>query len=219
MRKKNLVLVVCLLLGCESFSQSSNLGDGAANQQNLEALGDQFGGTVLAFDQRYSGVKGSPLVFEEWQAATVFQDGNAFKLELNINALDNDILARRNKNRIIVNKQKVDSIIVTTDGDKIFYETIENCICERIVVGSYSLYKEFKKEILKADFKGAYSANRTSDEIVNKTVFHYKNENSKLTLVKKKNLKETFADQKKLINKTDINDQKSLMLFFQSVNK
>ncbi len=163
---------------------SDLLTQGGSGTAFLESLtsGNVTGSSVTAFDNRYEGVKGTPFWFDDWSMGSVLYDNTLFskELEYRYDVIKNDlhIKFRSGEVRIPDNfhilqfslKDKAgkthffDHALVPDERPDQFYEVLYS--------GKQTqLLKLVKKELRKADYKGAYSSDQRSDEFITKAKY------------------------------------------------
>lgn len=212
-------------------AQSISNTDGYERNENIRELGSTDGtGNVRTFDNRYEGVKGTPFVFEEWYPGEIFLS-NKEKISiahLNYNSFENEIVYKEDGSDVIrlVNKYKVDLFQLKKDGEiKTFIPvSLKNDAQAVFVEVLYDLdsrvYKVYKKEFLKANYEGGYSADRRHDEFIDKyDVMILKAGESTLYKVKssKKYILSLFPENEKEIsayiksNKPDLKEAEALV--------
>lgn len=181
-KKKMKLALSCLglLITCASMAQSISNTDGYERNENLRELGSTDGtGNVRTFDNRYEGVKGSPYVFAEWYPGEVFLSGKQKVVikDLNYNCFDNEIAYKDPATEVIrlMNRYKVDFFQLDMDGEKLTFVPLklsddgEAVFAEILYDLSSKVYKVYRKEFLKANYEGGYSADRKYDEFVDKS--------------------------------------------------
>ena len=136
----------------------------------------------MAFDNRYEGVKGTPFLFDDWSLGSVLYDNTLFskELEYRYDVIKNDLHIRFRSGEVRIpdnfhilqfslkDKQGkthfFDHALVTGERTDQFYEVLYS--------GKQTqLLKLVKKELRKADYKGAYSTDQRSDEFTTKTKY------------------------------------------------
>ncbi|WP_448519293.1 hypothetical protein [Rhodoflexus sp.] len=156
-------------------------------QQNLDALGSPaLGGSnvVLSFDTRYKGFLNSPYLLESWvKGDLLFKNGTKYsEIDLKLNTYSDQIIVRKRDtgDSIIVDKDAVKQFMLVDDkGQQMFFRKLTNP--ETKLTGffhvlyegkQYNLLAHYKKTILQADYKGAYSAGRYYDEFLTATTYY-----------------------------------------------
>ncbi|MGK7393515.1 MAG: hypothetical protein ACNS62_03045 [Candidatus Cyclobacteriaceae bacterium M3_2C_046] len=159
----------------------SQVSDGYDAQSNLNDVGhDGHIGVVRTFNHAYEGVKGSPLLFEEWQKGDVtLVTGKLYEnVDLKLDLYQNELISKsRTKQAIYLNRSQVDhfSIIDPQTSQKHLYEKIsftnnakglepDQYLEVLFDNNQVKLLRYPQKIFVKADYKGAYSAGRAFDE-------------------------------------------------------
>jgi len=186
-------------------------------QENLNVIGDI--GTSKAnlvarvYDTRYQGVKGTPYLYEDWRLGDIiFTDSllaknELFKLDLYNNEL---ILFKDKKDSFLLDKSKVLMFVLQSNEPNQYFFFKKMNVNEETYKSNFKylqvlfdkkikLYALRGKELLKADYIGAYSANRPYDELLDEDFFYIQKPNesilTKLRLNKKNLMK--FVDNYK----------------------
>jgi hypothetical protein len=130
------------------------------------------------FDNRYSGVKGQPTVFEDFVYGNVnMKSGErAEGQELNYDAVANELIVRSRiyKRVLAVRTELVDSFeLINADGDTLFFKKVtEKGFCQVVYEGNMRVYLKYVKQVARANHGGAYNSNaRTFDEFVDANVY------------------------------------------------
>ncbi|KAA9339405.1 hypothetical protein F0P96_01945 [Hymenobacter busanensis] len=158
---------------------------GAAVSESLSAL--SRGAVGFSYDDRYTGVKGSPYVMRVWQPADITLNTNVRipSVRLKYDALRNQLLARPDNSRpdsVMLNIASVKSFAfqdALRPGERRVFRRFEEApvladkqaFVEVLHEGQYTLLKRYGKEFRKANFKGAYSENRPYDEVLDRTQY------------------------------------------------
>lgn len=188
--------------------------------------------TLRGFDYRYQGVRGTPLLWEDWKpAAIIFAGRDSFSPEVQVNLdLFDQYLFFRLKTGAI-GQLKADKITAVKfagepGGDDMLFKTFP----ERQIEGGKSdapafyqviydhtfvLLKSVRKTFRKADYEGPFSADRRYDEYLEKVTYWIKEKDgpfTKLNLNKKslaKALPEQVVNIKRLWKQDD--DEKAIV--------
>lgn len=195
--------IVLAFFFCSSLA-FAQVAEGLDKQSNLNDMG---GGGLMgrSFDYRYEGTKGSPFVFDDFKSATlIFQNGKKGEGALiNIDSYNNEVVYKRAEQAppIILEKSKIFEIIVndlmierkfaivnSTDGSLV--------VREIIFEGKFRYGATLSKDLLKADYQGAYSSNRPYDEFVDKSEFFVQRDNEMTTFkLNNRSLKSVFPKE------------------------
>ncbi|GAA4380046.1 hypothetical protein [Hymenobacter koreensis] len=171
---------------------------GLAATENINSI--TRGAMAFAYDDRYEGVRGTPYVMRMWLPADITLNSNVRipSVRLKYDALRNHILARPDNTRpdsVLLNPASVKSFAfqdaLVPNQRRLFRRFDEaqspsekQAFVEVLYEGQYSLLKHYRKEYRKANFKGAYSDNRTYDEVIDRTVYYLRRPNGTIAEVK-----------------------------------
>jgi len=238
---KPYILFLLTLISITCIAQTTPDPTAYEAKENLRVLGSVYStGTVRTFDNRYEGVKGSPYVFEEFRQGEVFlKNKNKVKIQdLNYNCFENEIAYKDPATDAIrlLNRFQVD-LFTIQDGDKELTfvplkleEDAEAIFAELLYNKGSIAYKVYKKEWVKANYEGGYSADRPYDEFVDKYDLYFLKKGDKNLHKAKKSKKQVltaFPDQKSAIssffksNKLDLREEESLvklLKYYDSLN-
>lgn len=224
--RKWTTMVALSVMAMSGYAQATN---GAAAEQNLEEIGD--GIAFRSFDNRYEGTKGSPMLFEQFQKASIeLSDGKAFEnVYVNIDFYQNKVFVNRTSQ--VIEPNVAVSKVEFADSKKIFVSGKDLgdsgiFMAELLSSGDVNLYAVRGKKFLKASYTGAYSANKPYDEFIDKTSYYVQKKEGQLMpfKAKKKSLLEYVPMSKKelsdylLKENMDLGNEKDLVRFFNYVN-
>ena len=154
-------------------------------QQILNEVGRDFNqGAVQTFDERYEGVQGTPLLFEQWTPGKVItRDGQVFaNAQLKYDLYQDEIVVKHPYDHAVIpDKRTIDrfSMAAAPSGDSLHFIRVDYLPDNRkfppnqfaqVLYGSLSdrdsstLLAVHTKKLIKANYEGAYSANRPYDE-------------------------------------------------------
>jgi hypothetical protein len=136
----------------------------------------------MAFDNRYEGVKGTPFFFDDWSLGSVLYDNTLFdkELEYRYDVIKNDlhIKFRSGEVRIPDNFHILQFSLKDQSGKTHFFDhaLVQGERVDQFYEVLYSgkqtqLLKLVKKDLRKADYKGAYSTDQRSDEFTKTTKY------------------------------------------------
>jgi hypothetical protein len=200
---RTLLIYLSLIITVSLTAQNVSPPEGYEAKENLRELGSLDGtGNVRTFDYRYEGVKGTPYVFEDFRQGEVFlkSKNKVAVSNLNYNCFENEIVYMEPASSVIriMNKLLVD-LFTISDGDEVLtfvpirLDGDAEAIFAEVLYNKGSLvYKVYKKEWVKANYEGGYSADRRYDEFVDKYDLYflkkgdhilYKAKNSKKQLI------------------------------------
>ncbi|UXE66938.1 MAG: hypothetical protein KA713_21330 [Chryseotalea sp. WA131a] len=203
------LFLLLLLIGKTVF------GQGVESQTNINQLGATNDPTqmVRQFDNRYQGIKGSPLFWDGYVSGVLkFKDGRIYRVKsLNYDLVDDSFIYKlESDNRVLVLKNaetfKADSSLCPEDF--CFFKRFDFSNSEApsgyfavLAEGRNFFLCKISKTILKADFKGAYSANQNMDRFIEERRFYIVDPDGKISLFKnsQKSVTELFPLNKNLI--------------------
>jgi hypothetical protein len=174
------IIILIALISTTCFAQTSPVPTGYEAKENLRELGSLSGtGNVRTFDNRYEGTKGTPYVFEQWFPGEVFMKNKKRIIieEMNYNCYDNEVayLDPSSKTVMLINRYTVDLFYLKSGVDTLVFVPIQleedktPVFAQVMYKGESSLYKRYGKEFVRANYEGAYSADRTYDEFADKS--------------------------------------------------
>lgn len=194
---------------------------GLTGAQNLAAIGklnpNAPGG--LSFDDRYEGVKGSPYLFDTLMTSFLRIKGqNEFmNIETNINAYENSLLYRNpSTGRLYeIAAHNISDLVVISNNEELYFRSTEGLsfekpmkeplLCQVLNSGKAQFIRIPRKVFIKADYRGAYTADRRYDEF--RTEYRYflsgpDNICYQVNLTKK-SIEKVYPDKKELIRNFD----------------
>ena len=132
--------------------------------------------SIYTFDNRYTGVLGSPYLFEDWKKATLTiknsktqEPYSVSDISVKIDAHTHKVFVRPNKSNLVLElDQGIRTITLygETDSINIIQRLINDKLSftQNIYEGEVTIVKHFVRKFREADYEGAYSAGRTYDE-------------------------------------------------------
>lgn len=209
-----LLVVICIIPGLFAQTEETKIGTyersslNAADVANLNAVNP----SAVGFDDRYEGVKGTPLLYDDWMVGDLYLFNKTLikSLKLNLNVYEQSLyyLSTDNEQTLAVPNNKIQEIHVFVDGntsifrkfspDQFEKKTDPDQFFEVLASGKYTFLKLSKKLFKEADYKGAYSADRRYDEFVSSTSYYLTNQEGIFIKLKPsiKSLGKLFPDQK-----------------------
>lgn len=198
-------------------------------------------GNAVTFDDRYEGVKGTPYIFSEWQKGLVFPSKmDAIHIDLlNFDRHSLELCHKETDDSkpLLLNKYLIDSFQVMHATDTLNFlrirlpEASDYCFMELVYSGSATLFLDYGKTFVEANYEQAYSADRRYDEFRDEPTYFIQFEaEEKLHAIKssKKQTSSLFgsSSQKMLTYfKSEKNALKSradlisMMKFYDSINQ
>lgn len=227
---KNTLLLI-LILSC-GFNLSVGQGlDGLEGQANLQMLGGS-GLSARTFDNRYEGVEGFPTLVKDFVRGRIkMNKDQVLKTDyINYDVFNDEVFVFKSGKELIVSRTNVQSFEMDVNGEILTFSKQKNSEGEIgyyqvLVQGEFSLFIKHKKIFRKADYQGAYSANRTKDEFTDEQKFYWAKDD--LDLVKLKNKKSLLnelgdgaAKAEKFIKENNLktDSQDDLLRLFQYLN-
>jgi len=220
MRKLSLIIIY-ILLCTPVFSQGGKLYQtGTSADQNLKAILDiapySIGGT--GFDNRYQGVKGSPMLFDTLKNSFLKIKGkdNYIELKSDLDLAGNTLIFRHPSTGKLLSLPSVyiDEVVIVTGGKHLKYRTTSGINFEKELAGQkffqvlmeepYQFIKMTDKRFIEANYKGAYSADIRYDEFETKFRYFIMTSDGLFHQVQltRKSLTKLFPDSKGLISKS-----------------
>lgn len=147
-------------------------------------------GQVRTFDERYEGVRGTPLLFDNWVSGRVmFMDDQVLEYDsvFNIDAVNSEILILLpSGNAVSVRTKRIREAVLNIDEQSHQFVPVvadrvtrlaENdfVLLEKLDCGDkIALYRWERKQFREADYKGGYSAERPYDEYLAKAYYFFR---------------------------------------------
>jgi hypothetical protein len=174
------ILILISLVSIPGLAQTKPDPTATEAKENVRELGSLSGtGNVRTFDNRYEGTKGSPYVLEEWVPGEVRMRNEQRILikEMNYNCFDNEVAYLDPSSRavMLINKYTIDHFSLNAGQDTLLFVPIKldgdkTAMFARVLYqGESTLYKLYGKEFIRANYEGAYSADRKYDEFADKS--------------------------------------------------
>jgi hypothetical protein len=192
--------------------------DGVQKQQNLEAIGNPGNqGVVQSFDNRYEGVRGNPYLLEDWiKGEIIMRDSSVHEgIPLRYDVYTDELLAKRNnKIEIVIDKNQIRGFQLGKPGIpnfarfikavylKDFKEVAPDRFVQVLYDGPTALYAIKKKNLIKANYQGAYSPGRNYDEFTDAvSKFYIRTPTGKFAEIKPKEkaVMKILSDEKKKV--------------------
>ncbi len=207
MKKRFILILFSMSVMLASYAQTTNTTtlDGQEAFRNLNSQGN-----MRTYDNRYDGIKGSIYVGGWEKGILVMEDKKTYsEIPLKYNAFENVLAVKKSdKDSIFINAANISSFTTPSLGKFMKEPDLAKNNPEEIFrfyqvlyEGKNVLFKKYKKELLKADYKGAYSSGRNYDEFVERQEYFIKKEDNTYMDAKmnEKTLFEIFPDRVKFI--------------------
>jgi hypothetical protein len=220
-----------LLIAFSTTIQAQGL-DGLEGQTNLQMLGGN-GMSARTFDNRYEGVDGFPTLVKDFVKGRIkMNKDQVVKADkMNYDVFHDEIFVLKSGKELVVGVSVVTSFEMDVNGTTLLFskqknEEGETGYYQVLTQGNFSLFIKHKKIFRKADYQGAYSANRTKDEFLDEQKFYWSKGDSNLMVLKnKKSLLNELGSQAEKAetfiktNKLKIDSQDHLLSLFQYLNE
>lgn len=204
------VAALLLLSFCyTSFAQQPAGQDAFVNALNLGGQGN----VARTWDNRYEGVRGTPYLKNAWQNAQLTSvEGKVYSnVPLKYDVYSN-LLAVKNSKGDSISSETINIKEFTWVGTGMTFvkePLLDNAtdiknfsrFYQQLFKGNKTTFlKNYRKELLKADYQGGYSANRRYDELIDEVDYFLKkgNQIEKIKLNEKSVLKFTFDKEKEV---------------------
>lgn len=213
--------LVLVLSSASLFSQATDpYQKGYSAEQNLKAIGrvNPYSPGGMGFDNRYQGVVGSPLLFDQLlpSLVKVNTEEKYLNIESNLDVFQNRLIFSHpaTKNLMYIPAQIIDEVIIDIKGENLIFRTtkdkkfdpgIDNIRFYQVLYSNGSaLVKLAVKKLIPADYQAVYSADRRYDEFDTKFLYYYLGPDvvfHKITPTKK-SLVMVFPAKRDIIEKT-----------------
>ena len=179
MKNCMLILLSCLAWGVGNAQQPTIAAD---PEQNLRTLGNltPYSAGALGFDNRYEGIEGTPLLFDNWRTGSILfvkQDTFGAPLKINVDLITQVIMVQLQNGSIgeisgayvqaikVVEPGRSQSrkYIVAREGDIEGMRSVRPKFYEALHQGEFTFLKSVQKKFEKANYTGAYSPDKRSD--------------------------------------------------------
>lgn len=231
-RVDNNTSIFLLLLICISTTTLAQGLEGLEGQANLQMLGGS-GTSARTFDNRYEGVDGFPTLVKEFVKGRIkMNKDQVVKADkMNYDVFHDEIFVLKSGKELVVGISVVTSFEMDVNGTTLIFSKQKNEDGEAgyyqvLTQGNFSLFVKHKKIFRKADYQGAYSANRTKDEFLDEQKFYWAKDDSNLMVLKnKKSLLDNLGAQAEKAesfiktNKLKMDSQDHLLSLFQYLNE
>ncbi|NBP69070.1 MAG: hypothetical protein EBR30_10310 [Cytophagia bacterium] len=206
--------------------------EGLEGQTNLQMLSGS-GMSARTFDNRYEGVDGFPTLVKDFVKGRIkMNKDQVVKADkMNYDVFHDEIFVLKSGKELVVGTSVVTSFEMDVNGTTMLFskqknEDGETGYFQVLTQGNFSLFIKHKKIFRKADYQGAYSANRTKDEFLDEQKFYWSKGDSNLMVLKNKKslLNELGAQAEKAesfikTNKLKLDSQDHLLGLFQYLNE
>lgn len=208
------------------FSQASTIYQkGLSAEENLKAingLGPYKTGSI-GFDARYEGIKGSTRMLDTLLPSFIRLKGQDIfiQLQADIDLVNNRVVYIHPSSKkmfsipaeeiaeLIIKKDELETLFRTTSGKVFEKEMSPVRFCQILKDGNYQFIKIPHKYFVKADYKGAYSADRRYDEYKSVSKYYLLGPDSVFHQIQlnKKSLTKLYPNKKDIIQNSDGEDK------------
>lgn len=171
---RTITLVICHYLAvCLAFAQTNDFD----KQVNVNAIGTVSSNTVRPVTMQYQGVKGDPYLVSEFRPGKLtLENKMEYKnILINVDLVSNELLVRQSKidAPLLINRKDVFEAAIQLDFDTTVLvrkfdlpkKPAQYCIV--LFEGAeFSVIIHSYKQLLKADYSGAYNQGKNYDEII-----------------------------------------------------
>lgn len=187
---------------------------------------------AVGFDDRYEGVKGTPLLYDDWMEGNLFLKDNRWVRNIKMNLDIHDgflyILTPENGQTFTLSNEEINEVHLFSEGETILFQKFlpeqfekkidPDQLFEVLAQGECTFLKLSKKLFKEADYQGAYSADRRYDEFVPSTSYYLTNSEGLFEKIKltEKALCKLFPDQKsrirEIVKNTGISEGEEMVM-------
>ena len=221
MKKLIICLSLSLFLAVNAFSQqlseaTQRVFKSVENMQSVINL-NKISQTGITFDTRYEGIRGTPRLADTLLPSFLKLQGQEYYFEISadLDLVGNAVIYAKSGNKpmysipassvkeIIINMNGRELLFRTTSGQKFEKKIKEDRFYQVLGGMEYEFIKVPGKGFLKADYKGAYSADRRYDEYVDESRYYLRGRDGSFHQVQlnKKSLARVAPEKKDIIDK------------------
>lgn len=223
-RIKGSISCLSFILFLISSSLSSQVTDpyqkGYSAEQNLQAIGrvNPYSPGGMGFDNRYLGVVGSPMLFDQMQPSLVKinTEEKYITIESNLDVYQDRLIFSHptTKKLMYIPINIIDEVLISYNGEDLIFRTtkdkkfdpgIDNIKFYQILYSNgNTLIKIATKKLIPADYQRLYSADRRYDEFDTKFLYYYLGPDVIFHKISpnKKALLKVFPEKSAIIEKT-----------------
>lgn len=198
-----------LFATASTFGQQVNDFD---KQTKVNAFGSESSNTIRQIKAEYEGVKGNPYLVKDFRPGKLklLNNKEIKNTLINVDLITNNVLVKQSKtdSSYWVNKKELIECEIQIDFDtivivrKIDLPKKESQMCVVLYEDkNWVILIHPTKQILKADYSGAYNQGKNYDEIVDSYDYYYsRNDSIGSFQLKKKSIAELFPKDKQKLN-------------------
>lgn len=234
--KRIVVIGLIANLGIAAYAQKEDTKTGTYERSptNISAIANvsPLSPGAVGFDDRYEGVKGTPLLYNDWVEGNLFLKDNAWvrNIKMNLDVHDNYIylLSPEDEQIFTLSNEEINEIHIFSEGGTILFRKFlpeqfdkkidPDLLFEVLAQGEYTFLKLSKKLFREADYQGAYSADRRYDEFLLSTSHYLTNSDGLFEKIKltEKALCKLLPDQKarirEIVKKTGLSEGEEMVI-------
>jgi len=229
-----IILVIWIVQVSFAQKEETKIGSYERSPTNISNIANinPLSPGAVGFDDRYEGVKGTPLRYDDWVEGNLFLKDNAWvrNLKMNLDIHDNFlyILSPENGQIFTLSNEEISEIHLFSEGETILFRKFlpeqfdsridPDLLFEVLAQGEYTFLKLSKKLFKEADYQGAYSADRRYDEFVPSTSYYLTNSEGLFEKIKltEKALCKLLPDQKsrirEIVKNTGISEGEEMVM-------
>ena len=184
------------------------------SQSDFEVLNSNYSKeSIFTFDNRYSGVKGSPYLFDDWLPAKVQvrhmtqdQHYTVDNISAKFNIYDQTLYVKPERSSSVVAMDRgILSVTMFIESDSITILPVaikgKTVYCAQLSSKPVEVIKVYSRSFREANYKGGYSTGTTYDEFINKDQWMIKQQGEwKVAKNSKKFWVKLFPKDKELIS-------------------
>lgn len=234
---KRIVLIIFITyLGMVASAQTGETKTGTYERSptNIDAIANAspLNPGAVGFDDRYEGVKGTPLLFNDWMEGNLFLKDNAWvrSIKMNLNIHDGIlyIFTPENGQVLTLPYEEINEVHLFSNGETVLFRKYsqdqfkkrsdQDQLFEVLAQGKYTFLRLSKKLFREANYQQAYSPDRRYDEFILSTSYYLTNSNGILEKIKltEKALCKMFPDQKsrikEIVKNTGLSEGEEMVL-------
>lgn len=212
-----LLMILSLIQVLSAQQKETKTGDYERSPTNISAIANinALSPGAMGFDDRYEGVKGTPLRYDDWMEGNLFLKDNRWARNIKMNLDIHDgflyILTPENGQIFTLSNEEINEVHLFSEGETILFQKFSpeqfekkidpDQLFEVLAQGEYTFLKLSKKLFREANYQQAYSPDRRYDEFILSTSYFLANSAGLLEKIKltEKALCKLLPDQKSRI--------------------
>lgn len=220
--KRLIILTLFTFLSLRGYPQANVIYQrGLSAEENLNAISrlGPYNQGAVGFDTRYEGIKGSTRMLDTLLPSFMQLSGQDYYIQLvtDIDLVNNAVIYIHPKTKKLFSLpvDMISELIIIKNGQELIYRTTLGKVfekemkpqrfCQVLKDGQYQFIKIPLKSLVKADYKGAYSADRRYDEYKENNKYYLLSSDSVFHQIQlnKKSVLKLYPDKKDLINQAE----------------